>query len=105
MRPGGPTSWPPTATTSRPSGYTSPRWSAASSDAPSVPTPSRPTGERTRPWHWPAPCTTPEFSALPILADARQDAGCADEKALNPCRGDGCHGRGCWVVDLVLGKG
>ncbi|WP_246523659.1 hypothetical protein [Gemmata palustris] len=44
------------------------------------------------------------FSALPILADALQDAGCDDENALAHCRGEGPHFRGCWVLDLVLGK-
>lgn len=45
-----------------------------------------------------------EFGAMPILADALQDAGCDDADILNHCRGDGPHVRGCWVVDLVLGK-
>jgi hypothetical protein len=45
-----------------------------------------------------------DFSALPILADALQDAGCEDETILGHCRGAGTHVRGCWVVDLVLGK-
>jgi hypothetical protein len=45
-----------------------------------------------------------DFSAMPILADALQDAGCDNEEILNHCRGDGPHVRGCWVVDLVLGK-
>jgi hypothetical protein len=45
-----------------------------------------------------------EFSAMPILADALQDAGCDSDDVLNHCRGSGPHVRGCWVVDLVLGK-
>jgi hypothetical protein len=45
-----------------------------------------------------------DFSAMPILADALQDAGCANDDILNHCRGPGPHVRGCWVVDLVLGK-
>jgi hypothetical protein len=45
-----------------------------------------------------------EFSAMPILADALQDAGCEDPDILGHCRGPGPHVRGCWVVDLVLGK-
>ncbi len=45
-----------------------------------------------------------EFSAMPILADALQDAGCDNDDILDHCRGDGPHVRGCWVVDLVLGK-
>jgi hypothetical protein len=44
------------------------------------------------------------FSAMPILADALQDAGCDNSDILNHCRGTGPHVRGCWVVDLVLGK-
>ncbi|WP_246524616.1 hypothetical protein [Gemmata palustris] len=45
-----------------------------------------------------------EFSAMPILADALQDAGCDATDVLNHCRGPGPHVRGCWVVDRVLGK-
>lgn len=46
-----------------------------------------------------------DFSAMPILADALQDAGCANEDVLEHCRDAGrVHVRGCWVVDLVLGK-
>jgi hypothetical protein len=45
-----------------------------------------------------------DFSAMPILADALQDAGCEDAAILDHCRGPGPHVRGCWVVDLVLGK-
>jgi hypothetical protein len=45
-----------------------------------------------------------DFSAMPILADALQDAGCDNEGILSHCRSSGPHVRGCWVVDLVLGK-
>jgi hypothetical protein len=46
-----------------------------------------------------------EFSAMPILADALQDAGCDNDDILSHCRaGNQVHVRGCWVVDLVLGK-
>ena len=45
-----------------------------------------------------------DFSAVPILADALQDAGCENADVLEHCRGEGPHVRGCWVVDLVLGK-
>jgi hypothetical protein len=44
------------------------------------------------------------FDRLPLLADALMDAGCDDEQLLNHCRSEGPHVRGCWVVDLVLGK-
>jgi hypothetical protein len=45
-----------------------------------------------------------DFDRLPILADALQDAGCNNADVLNHCRQPGPHARGCWVVDLVLGK-
>jgi hypothetical protein len=46
-----------------------------------------------------------EFSAVPILADALQDAGCDNEEVLSHCRdAKQVHVRGCWVVDLVLEK-
>jgi hypothetical protein len=46
-----------------------------------------------------------DFGAMPILADALQDAGCEVEEILNHCRdAKQTHVRGCWVVDLVLGK-
>jgi hypothetical protein len=47
---------------------------------------------------------TRDFSQMPILADALQDAGCDNADVLDHCRGDGPHVRGCWVVDRVLGK-
>ena len=43
-----------------------------------------------------------EFSAMPILADALQDAGCDSAAVLDHCREPGDHVRGCWVVDRVL---
>jgi hypothetical protein len=60
-----------------------------------------------------------DFSAMPILADALQDAGCDNPDILDHCRdtaggGSGepvggsparvTHVRGCWVIDLVLDK-
>jgi hypothetical protein len=45
-----------------------------------------------------------DFSALPILADALEDAGCTDRTILEHCRGPDPHVRGCWVLDLILGK-
>jgi hypothetical protein len=44
------------------------------------------------------------FDRLPILADALEEAGCTDAEILGHCRGPGPHLRGCWVVDLLLGK-
>jgi hypothetical protein len=44
------------------------------------------------------------FDRLPILADALEDAGCTNSNFLNHCRQPGEHVRGCWCVDLILGK-
>jgi hypothetical protein len=45
-----------------------------------------------------------DFSPMPILADALQDAGCDNADILNHCRRPGEHTKGCWVIDLLLGK-
>lgn len=44
------------------------------------------------------------FERLPILADALMDAGCDHDEIIHHCRSPGPHVRGCWVVDLILGK-
>jgi hypothetical protein len=44
------------------------------------------------------------FDRLPLLADSLEEAGCADAAMLAHCHGGGEHVRGCWVVDLLLGK-
>jgi hypothetical protein len=44
------------------------------------------------------------FDRLPILADALEEAGCANADILSHLRGPGPHVQGCWVLDLVLGK-
>lgn len=44
------------------------------------------------------------FADLPILADALEEAGCANVELLGHLRGPGPHGRGCWALDIVLGK-
>jgi hypothetical protein len=44
------------------------------------------------------------FDRMPILADALQDAGCDNADILDHCRKPGEHVKGCWVVDLLLGK-
>jgi hypothetical protein len=45
-----------------------------------------------------------EFGALPILADALQDAGCDSDDLLNHLRDQRqVHVRGCWALDAVLG--
>jgi hypothetical protein len=42
---------------------------------------------------------------LAVLADALEEAGCMDEVFLGHLRSPGPHVRGCWALDLVLGKG
>jgi hypothetical protein len=44
------------------------------------------------------------FRRLPILADALEEAGCTAAGLLEHCRGRAKHVRGCWAVDVVLGK-
>lgn len=41
---------------------------------------------------------------LNILADSLKDAGCNDSDILTHLRQSGDHYRGCWAVDLLLGK-
>ncbi|HEY7428094.1 MAG TPA: hypothetical protein VH682_27925 [Gemmataceae bacterium] len=45
-----------------------------------------------------------DFADMPILADALEEAGCADADILNHCRQPSEHVRDCWVIDLLLGK-
>jgi hypothetical protein len=47
------------------------------------------------------------FDRMPVLGDAIEEAGCTDDDLLWHCRGEHLHPlhvRGCWVVDLILGK-
>ena len=45
-----------------------------------------------------------DFSPMPILADALQDAGCNNDEILSHSREGRNHARGCWLVDLLLSK-
>ncbi len=45
-----------------------------------------------------------DTTRLALLADALEDAGCTDPLILGHLRGPGPHVRGCWAVDLLLGK-
>jgi hypothetical protein len=44
------------------------------------------------------------FEHLPILADALEEAGCRDQPILDHLRGPGPHVRGCWPLELILGR-
>jgi len=45
-----------------------------------------------------------DFSDIPVLADALEEAGCANQDILSHCRSGGEHVRGCWLLDLLMGK-
>jgi hypothetical protein len=44
------------------------------------------------------------FDRMPILADSLQDADCSDSTVLEHLRGPSPHVKGCWALDLLLGK-
>jgi hypothetical protein len=46
----------------------------------------------------------PSWEQVQILADALEDSGCTNQEILNHCRRPGEHARGCWCLDLILGK-
>jgi hypothetical protein len=45
------------------------------------------------------------FDRMPLLADALEASGCTNADVIEHCRSGREHARGCWVVDLLLGKG
>ncbi len=46
---------------------------------------------------------TRDFSAMPTLANALQDAGCDSAAVLKHCLDRKCkHADGCWVIDTLL---
>ena len=50
------------------------------------------------------PIGTLEPARLAVLADALEEAGCNSGDILSHLRSPGPHVRGCWGVDLLLGK-
>jgi hypothetical protein len=50
------------------------------------------------------PAGTLDPDRLAVLSDALEDAGCDSGDILSHLRGPGPHVRGCWVIDLLLGK-
>jgi tetratricopeptide (TPR) repeat protein len=45
-----------------------------------------------------------DFSLLPILGDALEEAGCVSPEVLGHCRSGADHPPRCWVVDLLLAR-
>lgn len=45
-----------------------------------------------------------EFNRMPDLAVTLERAGCHEQAILDHCREPDQHVRGCWAIDLVLGK-
>jgi len=41
---------------------------------------------------------------LAVLGDALEEAGCTNRAVLAHLRSPGPHARGCWALDLLLGK-
>jgi hypothetical protein len=50
------------------------------------------------------PAGTLDAGRLAVLADALEEAGCTDPDLLIHLRSPGPHYRGCWAIDLLLGK-
>jgi hypothetical protein len=44
------------------------------------------------------------FDRMPLLDNALEEASCVHEAVLAHCRSETSHERGCWVLDLVLGR-
>jgi hypothetical protein len=44
------------------------------------------------------------FERMGMLADSLEDVGCTNADIVGHCRGPGPHVRGCWLLDLILGK-
>jgi hypothetical protein len=53
---------------------------------------------------WRQPSGYLDSQRLAVLADALEEAGCTDASILDHLRSPGPHVRGCWAVDLLLGK-
>lgn len=44
------------------------------------------------------------FHDLPRVAGLLEHAGCDDPRLLHHCRSGGPHARGCWALDLLMGR-
>jgi hypothetical protein len=47
---------------------------------------------------------TLDVDRLAVVADALEEAGCAGGELLEHLRGNGVHVRGCWAVDMLMGR-
>jgi len=45
-----------------------------------------------------------DFNRMPLLADALEASDCKNADLIEHCRSGREHARGCWVVDLLLGR-
>lgn len=45
-----------------------------------------------------------DWASLPVISDALEEAGCIEQPILDHLRGPGPHVRGCWCLDVILGK-
>ena len=45
-----------------------------------------------------------DWAVLPVLADALEEDGCNDAGLLAHLRSPGPHVRGCWALDILLGR-
>jgi hypothetical protein len=54
--------------------------------------------------HRTLPAGSLDPTRLAVLTDALEEAGCNNQEMLTHLRGPGPHVRGCWVVDLLIGK-
>jgi hypothetical protein len=52
----------------------------------------------------PLPSGSLDATRLAVLADALEESGCTEGSLLGHLRGPGPHVRGCWALDLLLGK-
>jgi hypothetical protein len=50
------------------------------------------------------PTGTFDEARIAVLADALDEAACTDDALVSHLRAEGPHVRGCWAVDLLLGK-
>jgi hypothetical protein len=50
------------------------------------------------------PAGTLDPARAAVLADALEEAGCADADLLRHLHGPGPHVRGCWALDFILAK-